>query len=204
MPRNCSIPGCTSRRKRVWTPIIFHELPTDSERRHQWLVSIKRSIRVSPFTYICSLHCKDNKKESSNDIPTTGFPWSTTTTRKSPVLHPFTPPEPKKRKQEVDTSKQLQEYAYSLTELRLECSKLEKELRVTQELESIKLSRVERFGISRFQGSDDDIRFYTGLPSYDILLCLYRYLEPFLIYLCYCPSKHEQPTRQLLNHQRLL
>ena len=71
-------------------------------------------------------------------------------------------------------------------------------------MENIKISQVERFGISRFQGSDDDIRFYTGLPSYDILLCLYHYLEPFLIYLRYRPSKHEQPTRQLLNRQRLL
>ena len=37
-----------------------------------------------------------------------------------------------------------------------------------------------------------------------ILLCLYRYLEPFLIYLRYRPSKHDRPTRQLLNRQRLL
>ena len=75
---------------------------------------------------------------------------------------------------------------------------------MTRELEDIKISRVERFGIKRFQGSDDDIRFYTGLPSYNIVLCLYYYLEYYLIYLCYRLSKHEQPTRQLLNRQRLL
>ena len=81
----------------------------DFDRRHQWLVSIKRPIRVSPYTYICSLHFKDNKKESNNDIPTI-FPWTPTTTpttRKPPALRPFTPPEPKKRKQEADTTKQL-------------------------------------------------------------------------------------------------
>ena len=75
---------------------------------------------------------------------------------------------------------------------------------MTRELEDIKISHVERFGIERFQGNDDDIRFYTGLPSYNIVLCLYHYLEHYLIYLCYRPSKHEQPTRQLLNHQQLL
>ena len=35
------------------------------------------------------------------------------------------------------------------------------------------------------------------------LVCLYHYLEPFTIYPCYHPSKHEQSTRQLLNDQRL-
>ena len=61
---------------------------------------------------------------------------------------PFHSPVPKKRKQDIDTSKQLQEYANSLAELCLEYSKLEKELqRVTRELEDIKISRVEQFGI---------------------------------------------------------
>ena len=94
----------------------FHKLPVDSDKRHQWFISIKKPIKVSPYTYICNLHFKDNKKTSSNDIPTI-FPWTTTITRKSPVARPFTPPEPKKRKQEVDLSKQLQEYIDSLTKL---------------------------------------------------------------------------------------
>ena len=110
--------------------------------------------------------------------------------------------EPKQRKHEDNLSEQLQEHAKSLTELQLEYSKLEEELQtITRELESIKLSHVERFGVHKFEGNDDNIRFYTGLPSYDILLCLYRYLEPLL---SYRPSKHEQPTHQLLNRQRLL
>ena len=56
--------------------------------------------------------------------------------------------------------------------------------------------------------SDNDTRFYTGLPSYNIVLCLYHHLEPYLIYmymyLHYRPSRHGQPTRQLINCQRLL
>ena len=129
MPRNCSIPGCTSRSdKKECEHLSFHKLPTDVDRRHQWLVSIKRPIRVSPYTYICSLHFKDNKKESNNDIPTI-FPWTPTTTpttRKPPTLRPFTPPEPKKRKQEADTTKQLQEYSNLVTKLQQECAKLER------------------------------------------------------------------------------
>ena len=71
------------------------------------------------------------------------------TTRKS-ILYPFTPPEPKKRKQDIDISKQLQEYSNSLAELRLEFLKLEKELWVIRELEDIKISGVEWFGIKLF------------------------------------------------------
>ena len=136
---------------RLCEHLPFHQLPTDSDRRHQWLVGIKKPIKVSPYTHTCTLHFKDNKKTSSNDIPTI-LPWitttTTTTTRKSCSL-PFYSPEPKKHKQEVDSSKQIQEYATckSLTKLQLECSKLVKELqRVSQELENIKISHVERFG----------------------------------------------------------
>ena len=95
MPKNCSIPGCTSRSdKRGCVHLSFHKLPADSDRRHQCLVSIRKPIKVSPYTYICSLHFKDNKKVSSNDIPTI-FPWTNATTiRKSPANRPFTPPEP--------------------------------------------------------------------------------------------------------------
>ena len=36
--------------------ISFYKLPTDADKSHQWLVSIMKSINVSPYTYICSLH----------------------------------------------------------------------------------------------------------------------------------------------------
>ena len=39
---------------------------------------------------------------------------------------------------------------------------------------------IERFGLQRFQGSDSDIRFYTSLPSYVILLAIFNYLKPLL------------------------
>ena len=48
-----------------------------------------------------------------------------------------------------------------------------------QELENIKLVTLSDLVSPRFQGSDDDIRFYTGLPSYNILLCLYHYFKTF-------------------------
>lgn len=63
---------------------------------------------------------------------------------------------------------------------------------------------VERFGVGRFQSSDEDIPLYTSLPSYSIFICTYRYLEPLLQYLRYCLSNHTQVTRQLLRQQQLI
>ena len=68
----------------------------------------------------------------------------------------------------------------------------------------MRVSHNEQFGIQRFQGSDEDIQFYTGLLSYSIFISIYRYLEPLLQYLRYRPSKHTDVTHQLLSRQRLL
>ena len=47
----------------------------------------------------------------------------------------------------------------------------------------MKRERVERFGVRRFQGSDKDLRFYTGLPTYNIFLCLFNFIAPLLSHL---------------------
>ena len=46
-----------------------------------------------------------------------------------------------------------------------------------QEVHELKM---ERFGLERFAGSDRDITFYTGLPSYVVLMCIFRFIEPLL------------------------
>ena len=108
MPKHCSIPGCTSRsNKEECKGLSFYKLPTDNEERPWWLVSIKKPITVSPYTYVCSLHFKCNKKTSSNDVPTI-FPWTpSNSARKSPTVRPFVPPEAKRHKDDEDLAKQL-------------------------------------------------------------------------------------------------
>ena len=206
MPKHCSIPGCTNRsNKEECKGLSFYKLPTDHEERLRWLISIKKPITVSSYTYVCSLHFKGNKKTSNNDVPTI-FPWtSSISARKSPTVRPFVPPEVKRHKDNEDLAKQLQSYTESLTKLKEDYLHLEKRLeKVTEELKQMKLGYVERFGVKRFQGSNEDIQFYTGLPSYNIFICIYRYLEPLLQYLRYRPSKHTEVTHQLLSRQRLL
>ena len=52
-----------------------------------------------------------------------------------------------------------------------------------KEIADLKKERIERFGAKRFMGSDDDFRFYTGLPTYKIFLCLYNFVLPLLSHL---------------------
>ena len=39
--------------------------------------------------------------------------------------------------------------------------------------EEVKILSTQRF-LKRFEGSDSDIQFYTGLSSYPVIMCLYR------------------------------
>ena len=73
--------------------------------------------------------------------------------------------------------------------------------------EEVKTLQSERFLLQRFQGSDKDIQFYTGLPSYSTFMCLYRFLEPLLCYLCLCLCRNEvknTPTRLFKPRARAL
>ena len=53
-------------------------------------------------------------------------------------------------------------------------------------LMGMKTEYVERFGVKRFQGSNADINFYTGLPTFGVFMCIYRYIEPLLGQLRLC------------------
>ena len=55
-------------------------------------------------------------------------------------------------------------------------------LKLREENEKLK-KNVECFGLQRFQGSDKDIRFYTGLPSYFVVITIFNFLQPLLRYL---------------------
>ena len=51
--------------------------------------------------------------------------------------------------------------------------------RLLQELQEFKAKeRISKFGLERFSGSDEDIKFYTGFPDYVTLLEFWIYVEP--------------------------
>ncbi|XP_064485722.1 uncharacterized protein LOC135398196 [Ornithodoros turicata] len=54
---------------------------------------------------------------------------------------------------------------------------LRSELAIAQ-AENQELEQVTPFGIAKFKGDDDDIQFYTGLPSYGHFCALLSFLDP--------------------------
>ena len=70
-----------------------------------------------------------------------------------------------------------------------------------ESIKIIMLSDLVCIGFKEVTKTYDFTLAYHHTISYIYILCLYQYLEPFLIYLHYSPSKHQQPTCQLLNRQ---
>lgn len=185
MPKNCAIPGCNSRSdKEESASVSFYRLPYDLHLRHKWLVSIKKSLNITADTRICSLHFEGSKKSQENPIPTI-FPWSLEPRerRKPPTQRSFIPPKPKKQKLSDQLAQELED---SNSALALAHKTIAEQENKIKELEaSIKAQKVERFGVRKFQGSDGDIRFFTGLPSYGIFMSLFMFLQPLLGQLAY-------------------
>ena len=194
MPRYqiCSVPGCSSRSDREkFNGVKFHRLPQDPAMRHKWLVSIKKPIIVSENTRICSLHFEGSERTIDCPLPTI-FAWSV------PVKHRQPPairnPIPcKKQKNEEPPSppeiarEEIERHEEQIARLQADVLRLE---------EQVQTLLSQRFCLKRFEGSDLDIQFFTGLPSYPVFMCLYRYLEPLLCHLRLCRSDIKSTSTQ--------
>ena len=185
MPRHqyCSIPGCFSRNDRPGIGgVRFHRLPQDPDLRHQWLVSIKKPVSVSENTRICSMHFEEGVGPR---IPTI-FPWSVSVKHRHPPTIRIPLPPKKQRSDKPQTPAEI--------ELAVARKEVEQQEEIITQLqgdnlrlrEEVKILRSQRFFLQRFEGSDHDIKFYTGLPSYPVFMCLYRYIEPLLNHLRLC------------------
>lgn len=129
-----------------------------------------------------------------NPVPTV-FPWSKKSKQRRPPLSrlPLSPPT---KKAKLDIEQQGKDEG--------EPRKDEREIEIEElraEIKCLKEEKVERFGLRRFMGSDEDIRFYTGLPTYKTFLCLFNFIAPLLSHLRLIRTdvKHAQnPTTSAL------
>ena len=137
---------------------------------------------------MCSLHFPNGKKSATEPVPTL-FPWTEHAARpRLPPRHrsPPAPPEPKQPK--------IEDQLYdALDEAQCEINKRDAKI---EELElEVHDLKVKRFGLQRFAGSDHDISFYTGLPSYLVLMSLFKFIEPLLSQLNYRPESQSAYIR---------
>lgn len=112
-PKNCSIPGYKSRgNKKECKGISFHKLPTESEERHRWQVSINNSISIIHIFVVCTLKIIRRLQIMTYLHYSPGLLFL--------YVNPLSlAPQAKKHKDE-DLTKQSQSYAKSLTKIHLE------------------------------------------------------------------------------------
>ena len=137
---------------------------------------------LSTNTRICSCHFEGGVKSEVHPIPTV-FSWSKkkrAPPRERPL--PSLPP-PKQPK--------LEDQLYEA----LDDAQKARDARIEELDDEVVGLRVEVFGIQRFSSSDSDVSFYTGLPSYAIFLCIFRFIEPLLGQLNYRPESASHNIR---------
>uniref|UniRef100_A0A669BDV5 THAP domain-containing protein 1 n=1 Tax=Oreochromis niloticus TaxID=8128 RepID=A0A669BDV5_ORENI len=151
MPTHCCVPLCSASAK-FNSILSFHDFPTHSDLRRQWLVNIRRDhFTITSHTRVCSRHFAsdqliepttlDGRRRLIKGAVPTLFEWN------GYKVEPPRLPEPSA----LDIS------ASAAEDLSKDVETLRKEI---QEL------RVQReFGLQRFAGSDTDIRFYTSVSS---------------------------------------
>ncbi|XP_022055113.2 uncharacterized protein LOC110954744 [Acanthochromis polyacanthus] len=161
---HCCVPLCNSSSK-YNTTLSFHKFPPDPELRRTWIESIQREkLHVSRFSRVCSRHFtgedfqEDGRQLKPGAVPVL-FEWNQYSVPggvavDGPVDGPAEEPEAF-----------LTEHNYALA------SETELKERIGR------LTGGQRFGLQRFAGSDEDLRFFTRFASYDLLMGFWTSIE---------------------------
>ncbi|KAI4873698.1 hypothetical protein NFI96_027449 [Prochilodus magdalenae] len=194
---HCSVPLC-SVSSRYNSVVSFHSFPEEETLRKKWLVKIRReNFTVTKHTKVCSTHFTESdfvvgtsrRRLKKGSVPTV-FEWNRLT-QTNPRLGVWERRERPSNVISLDDSSaaelldvSLQHHDYDATPepgavdlLIMKNKELEEELQqLKAKLED--LSVKQRFGLQRFVGSDDDIRFYTRFATYDHLMAFWSLIEP--------------------------
>uniref|UniRef100_A0AAZ1XRJ7 THAP domain-containing protein 1 n=1 Tax=Oreochromis aureus TaxID=47969 RepID=A0AAZ1XRJ7_OREAU len=161
MPTHCCVPLCSASAK-FNSILSFHDFPTHSDLRRQWLVNIRRDhFTITSHTRVCSRHFAsdqliepttlDGRRRLIKGAVPTLFEWNGykvepprrsvwERTERRPEL---VPPDDQEEHTAEDLSKDVETLRKEIQELRVQ----------------------REFGLQRFAGSDTDIRFYTSVSS---------------------------------------
>ncbi|XP_071352417.1 uncharacterized protein [Trachinotus anak] len=191
---HCCVPLCTSSAK-FNSSISFHTFPSDDQQRKRWIVNIRReNLIISHHTRVCSRHfvpeevteptgARGRRRLKPGAVPVL-FPWNNDSlgVRNVEVW------EQRSRPESVETGEDAgpicandhnysaaPDPAFVASVISDNESFREKIVPQRQQLEQLSLKL--RFGLQRFAGSDEDIRFYTGFWSYDHLMRFWQLIE---------------------------
>ncbi|XP_054912090.1 uncharacterized protein LOC129376503 [Poeciliopsis prolifica] len=162
--------------------LSFHGFPRDPALRRRWLQNIRREeMKLTQHSKVCSLHFSPDqllrpraaggrRAVSRGAVPVL-FPWS---------LHGTGLSEPD-RKPDPPGGPNLPDHDYcSVPEPADRNLAVHENQKLTEEIkkQAEEPEAPSRFGLQRFTGSDDDIRFYTRFATYRLFLMFWRIIEP--------------------------
>ncbi|XP_063767448.1 uncharacterized protein LOC134883163 [Eleginops maclovinus] len=195
---HCCVPLCTNS-SRYNSTISFHSFPVDVSVRAEWMVKVQRDDFIpSKVTRVCSRHfIKDDfvvnpgklRRLKKGTVPAL-FAWNNfqVPTPRASVWErrpraespPLVDPE-----EEMEVAPLAPDHDYCLTQttamiadqLAEENESLHQKMKEMElQIEALQLRSC--FGLRRYAGSDEDIRFYTRFHSYDHLMAFWRLIEP--------------------------
>ena len=164
--------------------LSFRKFPKEKLAREKWINVIKRKDFIPTDHHrVCSNHFKGGKKCGLLHIPTVFPLLPQPKARKEPKLREYVPPPKKKKKATSAIPKPLEDaLVEEIVSVRKVVGTLENEkasLTLALEKQKMELNNLNielekhKFCLQRFAGSDEDICFYTGFPSYSTLTSFY-------------------------------
>ncbi|KAK7945153.1 hypothetical protein WMY93_000881 [Mugilogobius chulae] len=213
---HCCVPSCTAS-SRFNSALSFFTFPKDEEQRKKWLIKIRRDeLQVTTNTRVCLRHFLPA------DVIQPSTPQGRRTLRKGavPVLlqwNNYSLPAPRsgvweRREQPVpppaknvegdlpmDVASLEHNYCSSAEPAALDLA-LSENAQLRSELAALR-RQMEKFGLERFAGSDEDIRLYTRFESYAHLMSFWDQIEPDLEQkdLAHRFKVHESTVSQIIN-----
>ena len=200
----CAAANCNNRSNNR-PDLSFHEFPLDKQRRKTWEIRMKRGdayFATVTNKFCCSEHFLPTDFKPSltghrrslkpGAVPSV-FPWTKvddellcrakrlkTRCEASESAKVEVNNNHNKQHQEDRMSERNDSAVYGPPTLQEWVEEIKKENeRLLHELQESKTKeRIYKFGLERFSGSSEDIKFYTGFPDYQTLIEFWKYVEP--------------------------
>ncbi|XP_033478304.2 uncharacterized protein LOC117254264 isoform X1 [Epinephelus lanceolatus] len=186
---HCCVPLCTAS-SRYNSELSFHRFPKQNGLREEWLHQIRRTgFTVTPHTKVCGRHFEKfhirvtvngRRVLAASAVPTL-FAWNNYATSKTGAgTRPTSSPDPSPMETEEEMVPMLEDHDYGAC--RVVCVNRERYEKMREEIEALRqqlhtLHMEKSFGLERFASSPEDIRFYTGFPSYEHLMAFWNLIS---------------------------